>query len=170
MAARVRPPGEKLMKTAARVWPPVTEMTDNTPPSNRAPSSTLQKVADTLLGRHEPAAHPATKARVVERSSALAEIRRAEVPLPARLQAGTLQLVGLEYIREVLGDDWDQRRDVVHRIVEGIFKRYLEPTDAYYRINDERFLIMRSEEHTSELQSLMRISYAVFCLKKKTPT
>src|SRR3546814_13253509 len=28
-------------------------------------------------------------------------------------------------------------------------------------------LTMRSEEHTSELQSLMRISYAVFCLKKK---
>src|SRR3546814_4182607 len=29
---------------------------------------------------------------------------------------------------------------------------------------------VRSEEHTSELQSLMRISYAVFCLKKKTNT
>src|SRR3546814_3426697 len=29
------------------------------------------------------------------------------------------------------------------------------------------YLTMRSEEHTSELQSLMRISYAVFCLKKK---
>src|SRR3546814_3446088 len=28
--------------------------------------------------------------------------------------------------------------------------------------------VSRSEEHTSELQSLMRISYAVFCLKKKT--
>src|SRR3546814_9213772 len=28
-------------------------------------------------------------------------------------------------------------------------------------------LVTRSEEHTSELQSLMRISYAVFCLKKK---
>src|SRR3546814_2941821 len=28
----------------------------------------------------------------------------------------------------------------------------------------------RSEEHTSELQSLMRISYAVFCLKKTNPT
>src|SRR3546814_5732972 len=28
---------------------------------------------------------------------------------------------------------------------------------------------VRSEEHTSELQSLMRISYAVFCLKKKRP-
>src|SRR3546814_3094787 len=30
-----------------------------------------------------------------------------------------------------------------------------------------RLLRLRSEEHTSELQSLMRISYAVFCLKKK---
>src|SRR3546814_4599069 len=30
-----------------------------------------------------------------------------------------------------------------------------------------RCLMWRSEEHTSELQSLMRISYAVFCLKKK---
>src|SRR3546814_6530409 len=30
--------------------------------------------------------------------------------------------------------------------------------------------LRRSEEHTSELQSLMRISYAVFCLKKKTKT
>src|SRR3546814_3236717 len=33
--------------------------------------------------------------------------------------------------------------------------------------HSERFDGMRSEEHTSELQSLMRISYAVFCLKKK---
>src|SRR3546814_7060856 len=32
------------------------------------------------------------------------------------------------------------------------------------------FAWLRSEEHTSELQSLMRSSYAVFCLKKKTST
>src|SRR3546814_5903855 len=31
----------------------------------------------------------------------------------------------------------------------------------------ESYRVVRSEEHTSELQSLMRISYAVFCLKKK---
>src|SRR3546814_10376700 len=31
-------------------------------------------------------------------------------------------------------------------------------------------IVMRSEEHTSELQSLMRITYAVFCLKKKNKT
>src|SRR3546814_5524583 len=35
------------------------------------------------------------------------------------------------------------------------------------RCQDGRGSVSRSEEHTSELQSLMRISYAVFCLKKK---
>src|SRR3546814_2041370 len=34
-------------------------------------------------------------------------------------------------------------------------------------LSSRRWLPRRSEEHTSELQSLMRISYAVFCLKKK---
>src|SRR3546814_8213735 len=38
-------------------------------------------------------------------------------------------------------------------------------------LNNMRFdELLRSEEHTSELQSLMRISYAVFCLKKKKST
>src|SRR3546814_10751836 len=37
---------------------------------------------------------------------------------------------------------------------------------AYW--DDHDLNALRSEEHTSELQSLMRISYAVFCLKKKT--
>src|SRR3546814_6575828 len=36
------------------------------------------------------------------------------------------------------------------------------------RVSDSTDEARRSEEHTSELQSLMRISYAVFCLKKKT--
>src|SRR3546814_2075126 len=40
----------------------------------------------------------------------------------------------------------------------------LSPAQARSR----RWNSARSEEHTSELQSLMRISYAVFCLKKKT--
>src|SRR3546814_5905962 len=34
-------------------------------------------------------------------------------------------------------------------------------------VNPRASVMIRSEEHTSELQSLMRISYAVFCLKKK---
>src|SRR3546814_4963069 len=36
------------------------------------------------------------------------------------------------------------------------------------REGDSQIHLSRSEEHTSELQSLMRISYAVFCLKKQT--
>src|SRR3546814_1335417 len=40
------------------------------------------------------------------------------------------------------------------------WSRYLTPAE-------EILTMPRSEEHTSELQSLMRISYAVFCLKKK---
>src|SRR3546814_4656704 len=38
---------------------------------------------------------------------------------------------------------------------------------AFVTSFEELTIAMRSEEHTSELQSLMRISYAVFCLKKK---
>src|SRR3546814_4493035 len=41
---------------------------------------------------------------------------------------------------------------------------------AMRRLLDESARAGRSEEHTSELQSLMRISYAVFCLKKKKIT
>src|SRR3546814_4547897 len=37
----------------------------------------------------------------------------------------------------------------------------------YARMSEIQYGRIRSEEHTSELQSLMRISYAVFCLKKK---
>src|SRR3546814_3880404 len=45
----------------------------------------------------------------------------------------------------------------------------IRSTNDLYLFNREHFarLRRRSEEHTSELQSLMRISYAVFCLKKK---
>src|SRR3546814_6073480 len=44
------------------------------------------------------------------------------------------------------------------------------PLILWQLIESRRLLLYydRSEEHTSELQSLMRISYAVFCLKKKT--
>src|SRR3546814_8681801 len=50
-------------------------------------------------------------------------------------------------------------------------KRQREETRSYlFARTDDHIVfgrVIRSEEHTSELQSLMRISYAVFCLKKK---
>src|SRR3546814_9917945 len=74
--------------------------------------------------------------------------------------------------------------DILHRaLTRGDYSAgHVTPTatpsmDIQVSSNFERLLFdlsgrdggaIRSEEHTSELQSLMRISYAVFCLKKKT--
>src|SRR3546814_9992878 len=46
-------------------------------------------------------------------------------------------------------------------------KRYESEQERQHRRRPLLSVVLRSEEHTSELQSLMRISYAVFCLKKK---
>src|SRR3546814_6189631 len=49
------------------------------------------------------------------------------------------------------------------------FSAQVQPAACSVRLRlRPQVLVDRSEEHTSELQSLMRISYAVFCLKKKT--
>src|SRR3546814_6164565 len=53
---------------------------------------------------------------------------------------------------------------------EGMSDRTLMDADRAEALpagGSTRVVLVRSEEHTSELQSLMRISYAVFCLKKK---
>src|SRR3546814_1070700 len=80
--------------------------------------------------------------------------------------ARALSFAGVEYeiLRHELTPDqiaiYDSYADawaIIHRNME----RALELTSV---------VDGRSEEHTSELQSLMRISYAVFCLKKKTRT
>src|SRR3546814_7526067 len=62
--------------------------------------------------------------------------------------------VGLEYMHI---NDVEERRFLQERM-EGRDK------EIHFTVEGKR---ARSEEHTSELQSLMRISYAVFCLKKK---
>src|SRR3546814_5242138 len=75
------------------------------------------------------------------------------------LQAGGLQV--LEAAVAVV---------VVLPLVEGQLAD-VDPHEAtiglVLHVDPDLFLHHRSEEHTSELQSLMRISYAVFCLKKK---
>src|SRR3546814_4407467 len=62
-----------------------------------------------------------------------------------------------------------QKRVIAHRLVIcGTANRQRPPTSDPVTIHGvRRPQRVRSEEHTSELQSLMRISYAVFCLKKK---
>src|SRR3546814_10333290 len=55
-------------------------------------------------------------------------------------------------------------RDGLEPAEQHVLEQIAEDTDQHDSAVDD---IHRSEEHTSELQSLMRISYAVFCLKKK---
>src|SRR3546814_10628026 len=68
----------------------------------------------------------------------------------------------------------------IHEIVEGVcalvqlpiqiplLAQIIAAPDMCHGIGESAIQQGRSEEHTSELQSLMRISYAVFCLKNKT--
>src|SRR3546814_6593937 len=65
------------------------------------------------------------------------------------------------------GIDEDGQTKFFHELVRGLFDPNKVP-EADLRRYDLNVVAHRSEEHTSELQSLMRISYAVFCLKKKT--
>src|SRR3546814_5492336 len=67
----------------------------------------------------------------------------------------------------VLLDDRRQRLFAFNRTADAIWRLWddgLAPDEIAALLADAHG---RSEEHTSELQSLMRISYAVFCLKKK---
>src|SRR3546814_6394224 len=60
------------------------------------------------------------------------------------------------------------QRELAHAISELPERERLVLSMYYEReLNLREIGAVRSEEHTSELQSLMRISYAVFCLKKK---
>src|SRR3546814_1842507 len=76
------------------------------------------------------------------------ELRKREQPYLMPLNAGTVRAVE------------KASYDGAYKGVTDILTLYLWRGAAFH-------LTRRSEEHTSELQSLMRISYAVFCLKKK---
>src|SRR3546814_7262804 len=87
----------------------------------------------------------------------------------------------LYYIgNKALSEFEKQQQRNVGGFMKGILVKRLDSSFHAFRQSVDRFIIsyekfiemyhngtVRSEEHTSELQSLMRISYAVFCLKKK---
>src|SRR3546814_4876362 len=105
--------------------------------------------------------------------------------IPTRLQAGELYIskryrtsvhlcccgCGLEVVAPLNPAKWQltEYRDGSVSLFPSI-GNWSFPCRSHYWIERSRVRwshAMRSEEHTSELQSLMRISYAVFCLKKQ---
>src|SRR3546814_10157481 len=84
--------------------------------------------------------------------------RRRRDLLGLALHGFQLQLADLLAAAEDLGRGGADLLDVAARLVEVALQLADPLVEAQHR----------SEEHTSELQSLMRISYAVFCLIKKT--
>src|SRR3546814_7408177 len=72
----------------------------------------------------------------------------------------------LKRVYPLLAEDEHLWQKVEKRYLPFIRGRYEEDFAMAY-IHSARRMIYRSEEHTSELQSLMSNSYAVFCLKKK---
>src|SRR3546814_1845906 len=71
------------------------------------------------------------------------------------------------------GGDADRDKQLFHLtglLRSGCFRRALRCRPSFVLRGAQANASARSEEHTSELQSLMRISYAVFCLKKKKNT
>src|SRR3546814_6289914 len=76
-------------------------------------------------------------------------------------------------LREMIAQDAVFRSPAVHTPQEGRDVVTLYLTGAVNVLGEHLEYVdewVRSEEHTSELQSLMRISYAVFCLKKTNKT
>src|SRR3546814_5176327 len=61
----------------------------------------------------------------------------------------------------------DRARRGVDQVLDAVVAAGLEDVHEADDVGVDVGVRVRSEEHTSELQSLMRISYAVFCLKKK---
>src|SRR3546814_1836055 len=104
--------------------------------------------------------------RVREMVDAIGNDCRTESLLPnAPLGAGANAIAILEEEMEELPFDDELGSVLKYAIANGaitIERNYGQGSKLWALIE------LRSEEHTSELQSLMRISYAVFCLKKKT--
>src|SRR3546814_4869850 len=72
---------------------------------------------------------------------------------------------GAVYVLDPQAEGTAPRMGQVHRQQRRPGVPHMQPTRGAW--GEASHHMLRSEEHTSELQSLMRISYAVFCLKKK---
>src|SRR3546814_4761536 len=92
-----------------------------------------------------------------------------DVGVLGRIKLGTDSVAGFRNIL-VTGCTCENSRGLQMGAIDGGTLEDVTFSDITMRNIVNHPIFVRSEEHTSELQSLMRISYAVFCLKKKNTT
>src|SRR3546814_1781281 len=93
-------------------------------------------------------------------------VKRCRKPVFLHRLHQIIDRMGIERLQRIIaigGDEDEQRRFYFHQALDN--GKSVETRHLYVEEHE-----IRSEEHTSEIQSLMRSSYAVFCLKKKKKT
>lgn len=120
-------------------------------------TSLLQRLGQLLGGKEETSGPPPARRRL---PSSVTDTQRSLDGLgltPSKLTAGSLQLIGLSGIRTALGERWERRSEQIFRLIEGIFRRRLDVTDAYYRVDDENFLILFTRLQRREAEFKARV-------------
>src|SRR3546814_5547640 len=121
------------------------------------------------------ATSPATRRRFLKGALAGAAGATAAVAMPnvSRAETVTFKMQGSWGAKDIFNEMAQDYVNIVNSMSGGRLKidylvggAVVKPFEVQNAT--DKGVIDRSEEHTSELQSLMRISYAVFCLKQKT--
>lgn len=86
----------------------------------------------------------AAATRAARRTGAAPHLRvvAGTAPLPRKIQAGNLQMIGLQTVREALGADWPKRRETIHNIVEGVIRDRIEAGDTHFHLENDDYLVL----------------------------
>ena len=76
---------------------------------------------------------------------------------PALIERGCVQVIGLEEIRDEIGERWEKHKETVWAHLQGLLSQKLGPTDFYVQIDDTSFLVSMPTAQEQEAQ--------IFCLR-----
>lgn len=111
--------------------------------------SLLDRLGDLLFGEEDATpAHkpPPASPRPHSAASSAAAEPHLEVhfakPASVKVPAGTMQLIGLDGLKQRLGDKWPQSAERIANVVENVLRRRLDATDAHYRVGTDTYLVL----------------------------
>jgi len=107
--------------------------------------SLLDRLGDLLFGEDELPAQKPLAVPPRPRQAALpepaVEVQPAH-PASVKVPAGTMQLIGLDGLKQRLGEKWQQSAERIASVVENVLRRRLDVTDAHYRVGADTYLIL----------------------------